>query len=131
MQPTVRTRTLAGVAYSLVMFVTSVGTTACGCDAYATPSIDVTIVDAKTGAPAAAGATITLAGPTYSDSVTFGATEERHYIAWESEAGHGAYVITVRKTGYQTWQRAALVWEDGPCDHPRTVRLTAALVRSP
>jgi hypothetical protein len=111
-----------------VTVVTSLGSAACGCDAYAAPSIDLTIVDAKTGVPAAAGATVLVVGPAFTDSVTFGATEERHYIAWESEADEGAYAITVRKVGYEEWRRGAFVRNVGRCDHPKTVRLTAALI---
>ena len=126
-----RSHALTGIAFTLVAVVTSASTTGCGCDANADPSIVVTIVDAKTGEPAAAGATVIVVGASFSDSVTFGPTEERKYTAFKIEAREGAYAITVRKDGYQTWGRAAFVREVGVCDRPQTLRLTAALIPKP
>jgi hypothetical protein len=118
--------------FGLLTVLASLTVTACACDAYASMSLDIGIADARTGAPAATGASIIVVGPAFNDSMTFSPSEAgdtRRYRAWESEAGAGRYTITVRKPGYQTWTRTGIpLRESGRCDHVQTVALTAALV---
>lgn len=123
-------RVVAGVALSGLTFLVTLASTGCGCDAYALAALDVSITDARTGAPAAGGATVVVVGPAFTDSVMFSAGEgadARYYRAWGREAGR--YTITVRKSGYEPWTRERVrVREAGPCNRLETVVMTAALV---
>ena len=126
-------RVVGGVALPALTFLAALAPAGCGCDAYALAALDVSITDARTGAPAAGGTTVLVVGPAFTDSVTFSAEEgadARHYRAWGTQPGR--YTITVRKCGYEPWTRERVrVRETGPCNRLDTVRLTAALVPAP
>jgi hypothetical protein len=110
---------------------------ACGdCLAIQYAALEVEIVDATTGAPAAAGATILVVGPvTFRDSVTFppdSASNSRVYEATGRDAVRGLYDVTVRKPGYRTWTRTGIrVTEEHDCGYLNTVSLKAELVPEP
>lgn len=98
----------------------------CGCDAVATRSLFITVVDERTQASIAAGATI---------RVVDGAFEETTEVPADFGAGAvgmvfdrpGRYSVTVTKSGYQVWSREGVVVPQEGCS-VRTAQVQARLV---
>lgn len=101
------------------------------CDAGLHASLQVDVVDATTGEPAAAGATVILRGPT-SDSVTVPATPAAVTAQtwYENQVNSGLHSVTVRKPGYREWTRANIP-VDGPCHMHMPEHVVARLERLP
>ena len=98
------------IAYFLVAAMGAVAPSGCGygCDDYLAPSFTIEVLDARTRQPTAAGATISITGRDFADSVrydTAASENTKRYVVYESEAEAGLYVIVVRKEGYETWTR--------------------------
>jgi hypothetical protein len=106
-------RLASGIPLAAVMVMVLMGTVAqagCtyGCDAYLSPSFRIEVFDARTRQAAAAGATISVVGRDFADSVTYGpapSENSKRYLIWENDAEAGLYIITVQKSGYETWTR--------------------------
>lgn len=85
----------------------------CGMDTLATPALSLEIRDARTGAPAAYGATVIARDGAYADTV-----QPSKY--WSPETGHlavligvaenrpGTYDVTITHPEYQTWSREGI-----------------------
>lgn len=94
-------------------------------------SIQVDVVDAATGAPAAAGSTVVLQqSSTWRDSVaapTFPDPLLSAYIWYEDRAGAGEYAVTVYKPGYQPWTDSRVRVGSSRCHVSGLSRVTAML----
>lgn len=92
-------------------------------------AVQVRVLDAATGAPAAEGAKLVVREGAYADSTTgFPGTAE---IAAGIEET-GTFDVLVRKAGYRDWTRQDVrVTRAGSCDKVQTARLTAELERAP
>lgn len=100
----------------------------------ALPSVSVRVRDAATGAFIASGSTLVVTDGAFTDSTAFPA-DTPHLNALslatpESQERPGNYLVTVRRPGYQTWERANVLVTQGAC-HVRTVNLTANLTAEP
>lgn len=112
---------------------------ACGGDQLARPGLEVEIRDARTGAPAAYGATMIVRDGSYAETVRgqeFISAEhkDRMEFLWAAENRPGTYDVTITHPEYQTWHREGIrVEESGdnnPFDSsplPETVNLVAEL----
>jgi len=101
-----------------------------GCNTIALASIQVDVVDANTGAPAAAGSTVVLQSCTWRDSVaapTFPDSLLTAYIWYEDRAGAGEYAVTVYKPGYQPWTDSHVRVGSSRCHVSGLSRVTAML----
>lgn len=101
-----------------------------GCNTIALASIQVDVVDATTGAPAAAGSTVVLQSSTSRDSVaapTFPSTLLTAYVWYEDRAGPGEYAVTVYKPGYQAWSNSHVQVGSSRCGVSGLSRVTAML----
>ena len=91
------------------------------------PAIEVDVFDARTGGPAAAGATVLLSGSAR-DSVTAPSTSGALVIAkvwYEDRVKAGSYSVTVRKPGYSDWTQSNIRVQSDQC-HVRTFERLAA-----
>ena len=105
----------------------------CGSD-YASAALAVTIVDAGTGRPAGAGATVVVEGTGGRDSTLLAADPaagQPAYVGFEPTLRAGRYAVTVRKPGYLPWVRTGIEVDDDRCGHPRRRSLTATLSPAP
>ena len=101
-----------------------------GCNTIALASIQVDVVDAATGAPAAAGSTILLQSSTLRDSVAAPTTPNTlltAYVWYEDRAGPGEYTVTVYKPGYQTWSDSHVQVGSSRCGVSGLSRVAAML----
>ena len=101
-----------------------------GCYAIALASIQVDVVDAATGAPAAAGSTVVLQSSTWRDSVAAPAFPDSSltaYVWYEDRAGPGDYTVTVYKPGYQRWTETHVRVGSSHCGVSGLSRVTAML----
>ncbi|HTJ22121.1 MAG TPA: hypothetical protein VL383_06985 [Gemmatimonadaceae bacterium] len=91
------------------------------------PAIEVDVFDARTGTPAAAGATVLLSGSAQ-DSVTAPSTAGALVVAkvwYEDRVKAGSYSVTVRKLGYSDWTQSNIHVQADQC-HVRTFERLAA-----
>ena len=91
------------------------------------PAIEVDVFDARTGIPAAAGATVLLSGSAR-DSVTAPTSSGALVIAkvwYEDRVKAGSYSVTVRKPGYSDWTQSNIQVQSDQC-HVRTIERLAA-----
>ena len=102
----------------------------CGdCLSYAGPAFVVDVLDARTGAPIASGATLVARGPAGADSLIFpldGETREKMTL-FEGHLDGGFYTVEVRREGYANWSRSDVLLRPKGCGHVRAVFLTARL----
>ncbi|MEP0547553.1 MAG: hypothetical protein ABJF88_11525 [Rhodothermales bacterium] len=98
------------------------------CTAEAEPAIEVEVIDAATGEPAAEGATGVVTEGAYSDSlIVIGINaDNQEFLLGGAYERTGTYDVRVEKEGYQTWTREGVRVRGDDCG-PRTVRLTAQL----
>ncbi len=96
------------------------------CAGVIAPAVQVTVQDSVTGANVTPGATLVLRNATVVDSVT--APTDQPGLTAMGVGGNrtGTFILTVRRTGYQTWTKADVKVKDGPCG-AQTVNLTALL----
>lgn len=102
----------------------------CGeCLSYSGGAIIAHVVDAHTGASIAAGATLVARGSGGADSLAFPPDEERRTMTlFDAALDDGTYTVEVRRAGYATWIReAVLLRPKDDCGHLRAVHLTARL----
>jgi hypothetical protein len=95
-------------------------------------SLSVQILDARTDAPAADGATVLVKSSDFSDSVEINLPApdlDIPYTLSESEAGEGRYEVRVRKPGYQEWRLANVLISRGSC-HVRAPALLIARLQA-
>ncbi|MEO7455799.1 MAG: carboxypeptidase-like regulatory domain-containing protein [Gemmatimonadaceae bacterium] len=81
--------------------IDSIGGVACTLELRST--IVVSVTDARTGAPAASGATVIVRGGAVYDSVVVSTATPAAtvaYMAWEDRVKKGRYSVEVRKPGY-------------------------------
>ena len=93
------------------------------------PAIEVDVFDARTGIPAAAGATVLLSGSAQ-DSVTAPTTSGALVIAkvwYEDRVKAGSYSVTVRKPGYSDWTQSNIHVQSDQCHVSTFERLAARL----
>ena len=104
------------------------------CLDYMAPSIVVIVRDAETSAPVAAGATLVQKGEGYADSVSIAvdllSSGDPALAVISAYERPGTYDVSVRRSGYATWERASVHVEPGVC-HVQTVELEARLVAVP
>ena len=98
------------------------------------PAIAVSIVDAKTGAPAGSSTTIvaTRRGGA-ADTIVTGNSPVVSSQDWDVGFDAGVYDVAVSKTGYRTWSDSGVVVQrssDDPC-RLETVRLVVELQPTP
>lgn len=101
-----------------------------GCNTIALASIQVDVVDAVTGAPAAAGSTVVLQSSAWRDSVaapTFPDSLLTAHVWYEDRAGPGEYAVTVYKTDYQPWTDSHIRVGSSRCHVSGLSRITAML----
>jgi hypothetical protein len=122
---------LAGAAGACAIVAASCGSPTGGADAACSnelrPAIEVDVFDARTGIPAAAGATVLLTGSAQ-DSVTAPSTSGALVIAkvwYEDRVKAGSYSVTVRKPGYSDWTQSNIRVQSDQC-HVRTFERLAA-----
>jgi hypothetical protein len=94
---------------------------ACGDGAVGQSAVGVTIYDARTGQPAATGATATLSDGSLTETLTTPiydystASQPGALLGYSGGHGAGTFTITVQKAGYTTWQRTNVRVTQGPC----------------
>jgi hypothetical protein len=105
-----------------------------GCAAVALPAIEVTVVDAQTGAYAAKGAVGTVQDGSFTAPLQVigwlgppvpGGAQIPTTLGGPYERA-GTYTVRVEKPGYATWERSSVRVTKGPCN-VNTVRLQADL----
>ena len=105
------------------------------CTAESVPGIEVKVLDAETGHPAACGAVAWFVSGSWAEEMdaSWGCTEPDTLQSPWLRGAHeraGNYSVLVLKDGYIPWSRSGIrVFED-EC-HVLTVRLEARLERSP
>ncbi|MBA2669515.1 MAG: carboxypeptidase regulatory-like domain-containing protein [Gemmatimonadetes bacterium] len=105
------------------------------CPGVISRAVEVEVRDARTGDPAADGATGTARSGNF--------VETLQVVGWISHPGPrtavvlggvderpGVYTVTVEKPGYKPWERTGVVAERGQCG-VRTASLTANLEHAP
>ena len=104
------------------------------CNFVGYPAISVTVRDAATGAPIAAGSTLVLVDGSFVDSVTVpeGALSQNAMplMTPRSMERRGRYQVTVRRAGYQDWRRSDVLVREGDCN-VFTMHLVARLKALP
>lgn len=92
----------------------------------------VAVQDSSTGAPAASGAQLIAQDGTWADTVGFPPSRPDLDAQPLVSAGEraGSYAVTVRKAGFQDWQRTGVVVTADEC-HVHPVELTARLQPAP
>ncbi|HSQ32724.1 MAG TPA: carboxypeptidase-like regulatory domain-containing protein [Gemmatimonadaceae bacterium] len=122
---------LASAAFACAIAAASCGSPTGGgdiaCSNDLRPAIEVDVFDARTGTPAAAGATVLLSGSAQ-DSVTAPSTSGALVIAkvwYEDRVKAGSYSVTVRKAGYSDWTQSDIRVQSDQC-HVRTFERLAA-----
>ena len=96
-------------------------------------TIQVTVSDARTGDPLAAGATVIVRRETFYDSVTIvskDSTLKRAYQLFEDRTSSGDYDVTVRRSGYQEWRSTVTVVRNG-CHYGPGPVVNALLIALP
>ncbi len=124
---------LAGAAGACAIVAASCGSPTGGggfsCTGELLPAIEVDVFDARTGTPAAAGATVLLSGSAQ-DSVTAPSTSGALVIAkvwYEDRVKAGSYSVTVRKAGYSDWTQSNIRVQFDRCHVQTFERLAARL----
>jgi hypothetical protein len=100
------------------------------CLSYSGGAIIVDIVDARSGAAIATGATLVARGSGGADSlyVPDDGQVRGSLTLFDAFIHAGMYTVEVRRTGYRTWTREnVLVRARDGCGHVRAVHLTAEL----
>ncbi len=103
-----------------------------GCTASIEPAVTVTVFDARTGLPAAEGATATLTDGAFTETMqpsTFDGNGTLTGLQGASERA-GTYTVRVTKPGYTAFERSGVAVTRNEC-HVNTVRLRADLVPVP
>ena len=121
-------RTLLGIC-GLAAFGCAVPTEKCTADLDSTLQVDVIL--AASGLPAAAGATVVLHGAAIDDSITVPTTPDpgRFAVLWyEDSVRAGTYTVRVRKPGYQLWSESNIRVGASRCHAGPLVHVTAMLV---
>lgn len=95
------------------------------CTTEARPAISVEVLDASTGASAAAGATLIARDGAFADTVVVPDHPGIRSVGVAHERP-GVYTVLVRKEGYYEWSREGVRVRDAEC-HVRTVELEARL----
>lgn len=92
----------------------------------------VAVQDSSTGAPAASGAQLIAQDGTWADTVGFPPSRPDLDAQQLVSAGEraGSYTVTVRKAGFQDWQRTGVIVTADEC-HVHPVELTARLQPAP
>jgi hypothetical protein len=105
---------------------------------YAPPLFEVEVVDATSGRPAAYGAVVIVsrgevADTNYSEVAAGDSLSISRVIAGASRSRDepGTYNVRVERQGFVPWVADGVLVPAGPCNEPRTVRLTATLVPLP
>ncbi len=103
-----------------------------GCDSSTGPfmctrelryGIEMAVVNAESGNPSAAGATMTLNEGAYFESIV--GIEDNSMLVGAPERA-GTYIVTVARSGYHTWVQTDVVVTADEC-HVQTVPLRAEL----
>jgi GAF domain-containing protein len=95
-------------------------------------SLVVDVVDAQTGAPAAAGAVVLLRSAFVHDSISVPTTSPNQleaYTWFEDRAPAGVYTVTVRNEGYREWHQSNIEIKGNRCHTTSQPHLTARLQR--
>ena len=97
-----------------------------GCDTYASPGLQLSVVDASTGSAlaGAAGARAIARDGTFADTVPI--LESMVHFVYERA---GTYDVIVEYPGFVTWSRSTVVVDEDRC-HVKLTRITARLVRA-
>lgn len=114
------------------LLIVAVAVVSAGCNPFSTActeelrhGINVEVRDAVSGAPAAAGARLTIREGDYVETMDGPAVPELVLLFGAGERA-GSYTVTVQKAGYQEWTRRNVIVRDGGC-HVLSVRLEARL----
>jgi hypothetical protein len=91
-----------------------------GCGAGVAYGVQVTVTDARTGLPAAEGATGTLAAPGFNETMIPGAWQfpgqGGKLLGYVGALGRpGVYMVRIEKAGYVAWERTDVRVAQGPC----------------
>jgi hypothetical protein len=109
-----------------LVLVAALSLGSCACADVGSFAVNVEILDAATGAPAAVGATLVIVDGDYSESTT-GAAGTPPVLAAGFERP-GVYDLRVTREGYEDWVRENVrVSRGGPCNDLRSARFTARL----
>jgi hypothetical protein len=94
------------------------GGTNYACGDFVSPygAITVRVYDAKTGQPAAQGATATLNDGKLLETMKPITDSTGAQVGFTGGHGTGAYTVEVDKTGYAVWTRTGVNVTQGPCD---------------
>lgn len=105
------------------------GAPACGdCISIGYPSVDLTVLDAATGAPVGLGGSVLIVTSTLRrDSIDTGfmGVENRYSICCVS----GPVRIQIQQASYAAWDSTVVVRTSGHCDIPKEIRVRARLRR--
>lgn len=132
-------RYIRSVMSRCALIVTVAGSLgACGdaglvCTTELRSSLQVDVVDAQSGAPAAAGSIVILQGTALRDSVAAATSPPSLLTAqvwWEDRVGAGTYSVTVRKPTYQDWTQSDIHIVADRCHVTSPVHITASLQRT-
>lgn len=101
------------------------------CSAELRSSLLVDVVDSRTGAPIALGATVIVRGTSVVDSVmvTMPESPSLAYVGWEDRITPGTYSVTVGEAGYMSWTSSNVRVVSNGCHVDPPTHLTASLVR--
>jgi hypothetical protein len=94
------------------------------CIALGRPAITFTLRDAASNARLATGATVTLVGGVFADTVQVPPGQAASGIGLERE---GAMQLAIDAPGFARWERALTVRRAGACDYLQTVDLNIRL----
>lgn len=101
------------------------------CNLLSFNALDVSIVDAKTGRPAASNATITWTIGSFHDSLTVANTPAADKSVSEIDGVAGTYDVVIRKPGYAYWRKTGILVSSAPSGCGVTpILVTAALYSS-
>jgi hypothetical protein len=128
-QPFRGAHTLYGIGRPVALIVAALSLAGCEdlgpilCGAESAPYIVVEVRDARTGQPAARGASGLAVDGGFSDNLRAINELELHPSVYDRA---GTYDVVVTKAGYSSWRTRSVQVRDGSCS-VRTVRLQAAL----
>jgi hypothetical protein len=113
---------------ALAVAVTACSDTTAVCNAIGWDGLDLSVVDARTGASLADAATVTVADVAHPEVRATGSLVEGRSPLDVAESRAGTYEVTVVVPGYRTWtQRATVTGSIQTCTGGETVALTARL----
>lgn len=102
------------------------------CPADVTPAVEVQVVDARTGAPAAHRTVATAQDGAFTDTLEIGGwsgpspDSTTAIVVQGAYERPGTYTVRISKPGYQLWERTQVRAREGVCGVER-VRLVAEL----